>query len=311
MNVKWLKQHAMIVAFVAAFVIVLGVVIWLQQQASGKKAEIDAALEEQMSQLNHYLETKPAPTKENIAILKQDRDQVEKLYQQLLANVSQSRIHTPPDLRPVAFLQKMASQLAKLRQTADAAGVKILEGFAFGFSRYAGSPPTIPARNLSDEDTKRVVTLLVKQLLAIEKITTLLIESHVDDINLIRRSEVESSIGPDALDVPIVNDPNALYQVLPFEFQFDCTPEALRDFLNSLTKSDWFFAVRKVQVTGEAPPAEKTAAASNGKAAAPAEVAAPKRTRLSVTVRIDLIEFPGKPAGKPEAGKPETGKPDA
>ena len=54
-----------------------------------KKAEIDAALEEQMSQLNHYLETKPAPTKENIDILKQDRAQVDHLYQQLLANVSQ------------------------------------------------------------------------------------------------------------------------------------------------------------------------------------------------------------------------------
>jgi len=84
------------------------------------------------------------------------------------------------------------------------------------------------------------VTLLVKQLRAIEKISTLLIESRVDDINQIRRSEVEPSNGPDTLDVPIVNDPKALYQTLPFEFQFHCTPEALRSFLNSLTKSDWF-----------------------------------------------------------------------
>ncbi len=101
---------------------------------------------------------------------------------------------------------------------------KIVDGFAFGFSRYAGTPPTIPARNLSDEDTKRVVTLLVKQLSAIEKISSLLIESHVDDITQIRRSEVESGGGPDALDVPIANDPRALYETLPFEFQFHCTP---------------------------------------------------------------------------------------
>jgi hypothetical protein len=248
MNVKWLKQHAMVVGFVAAFVIVLGVVIWLQQDASGKKKDIDAALEEQMSQLSHLLQTKPAPTTANIDILKQDRAQVDHLYQELLANVAHSRIHAPPDLRPVAFLQMMASQLAKSRQAAEAAGVKIVDGFAFGFSRYAGSPPTIPARNLSEEETKRVVTLLVKQLRAIEKITSLLIESRADDITQIRRSEVESSGGTDTLDVPIVNDPQALYQTFPFEFQFHCTPEALRDFLNSLTKSDWFFAVRKVQV---------------------------------------------------------------
>ncbi len=155
------------------------------------------------------------------------------------------------------------------------------------------------------------MTLLVKQLRAIEKISTLLIESHVDDINVIRRSEVEPTGGPDTLDVPIVNDPNALYQVLPFEFQFDCTPEALRDFLNGVTKSDWFFAVRKVQVTGESPPPDKAPAPPTGGAAAAATLSTPKRTRLSVVVRIDLIEFPSKPTGKPEAGRPEMGKPDA
>jgi hypothetical protein len=306
MNLSWLKKHAMIVGFVAAFLIVLGVVVWLQQQASGKKAEIDAALAEQMSELNHLLQTKPAPAKENIDILKQDRAQVDHLYQELLANVAHSRIHAPPDLRPVAFLQMMASQLAKLRQAADAAGVKIVDGFAFGFSRYAGTPPAIPARNLSEEDTKRVVTLLVKQLRAIEKISSLLIESRVDDVTAIRRSEVESNNGSDSLDVPIVNDPRALYQTLPFEFQFHCTPEALRDFLNSLTKSDWFFAVRKVQVTGEPPPpTEKPGATPPGGAPAPAVVSQPKRTHLAVTVRVDLIEFPVKPAGKAETGKPD------
>lgn len=308
MNAAWLKKHALIVGFVVAFVIVLGVVIWLQQQASGKKATIDSQLEEQTSQLNHLLQSKPAPAKENIEILKQDHAQVDHLYQELLANVARNRIHVPPDLRPVAFLQMMASQLAKLSQAADTAKVKIVDGFAFGFSRYAGTPPTIPARNLSEEDTKRVVTLLVKQLRAIEKISTLLIESHVDDITLIRRSEVESSSGPDTLDVPIGNDPHALYQTLPFEFQFHCTPEALRNFLNSLTKSDWFFAVRKVQVVGEPPPAaEKTGAGSHGAAPAPAlaVASAPKRTLLAVTVRVDLIEFPVKPGGKAETEKPD------
>src|ERR1035438_8626428 len=148
--------------------------------------------------------------------------------------------------------------------------------------------------------------LLVKQLRAIEKISTLLIESHVDDIDQIRRSEVEPTSGSDTLDVPIGNDPKVLYQTLPFEFQFHCTPEALRDFLNSLTKSDWFFAVRKVQVIGEPPPpAEKPAAAPPGGTPVPAVVSAPKRTRLVVTVRVDLIEFPGKTAGKAETGKPD------
>ena len=100
MNAKWLKQHALIVAFVAAFVIVLGAVVWLQQQAAGKKAEVDAALEEQNSQLSHLLQAQTAPTKENIDILKQDRVQVDRLYQELLANVAHDRIHVPPICDP-------------------------------------------------------------------------------------------------------------------------------------------------------------------------------------------------------------------
>ena len=305
MNVKWLKQNAVIVAFVAAFLIVLGVVIWLQQQAAGKKADVDAALQEQMSQLNQLSLQKPAPAKENIEILKQDRAQVDHLYEQLLASVSRNRIHPPPDLRPVAFLQMMASQLAKLRQAADAAKVKTVDGFAFGFSRYAGTPPTIPARNLSDEETKRVVTQLVKQLRAIEKISSLLIESGVDDITSIRRSEVESGTGPDALDASITTDPKVQYETLPFEFQFHCTQETLRDFLNALTQSDWFFAVRKVQVVGEPPPPPEKASATTPGSAAPTADATLKRAHLAVTVRIDLIEFPGKQPGKAEAGKPD------
>ena len=305
MNVKWLKENAVVVALVAAFVVVLGVVVWLQQAASSKKAGIDTTLEEQLSELTHLLQTKPAPANENVEILKHDRAQVDRLYNELLASVSRNRLETPADLRPVSFLQMMASQLAHLRQAADAGAVKIVDGFAFGFSRYAGNPPTIPARNLSKDDTERIVTLLIKQLRAIEKISTLLIESHVDDITLIRRSEVEASSGSDTLDVPMSNDPNALYQVLPFEFQFHCTPETLRTFLNSLTKSDWFFAVRKVQVVGEPPPEKPANAPPGSAAAAAAATAAPKRTRLAVTVRVDLIEFAGKPAVKAAAGKPD------
>lgn len=308
MNLNWLKQNSIIVAFVAGFVVLLGAVIWLQQMASSKRAEVDAALDEQSSQLQHLLQTKPAPSLQNIDIVKKDRQQVDRLYSNLLVSVSHSGIDLPPDLRPVNFLQLMASTFSRLHQAADAPpGVKLQDGFAFGFGRYAGPPPTLPARNLPDDETKRVLTLLVKQLRAIDQISALLIESHVDEINQIRRSEVESSSGTETFDVPISSDSKGLYEVLPFEFQFTSTSEALRAFLNALTKSDWFFAVRRVQITGEAPVVERvsTAAAGRGAASAPPTPTVAKRTRLTVTVRLDLIEFNKKPLVKKEAPKKE------
>ncbi len=310
MNLKWLKQNVLTAGFVTAFVVVLGVLIWLQQAAASKRAHVDAALQEQQSQFDHLRQQKPAPSRENIDVIKQDREQVDRLYGRLVGAVRHN-VEVLPDLRPVGFLQLMASSFSRLHQAAEAAGIKFQDGFAFGFGRYAGASSTLPAKNLSPEDTKRVLSLLVKQLTAIDQISSLLISNHVAEINQIRRAEVEPGgggpQGGESLDASIKADPNALYQVLPFEFQFKCSEEALSGFLNSLTKADLFLAVRRLQVTGETPAAGTTATgpgAATADAAAAATPTLPKPTLLSVTLRIDLIEFPTLQPARKEAGKP-------
>jgi hypothetical protein len=306
MNTKWLKQNAVLLGCAAALLLVLGALIWLQQQAAGKRQEIDSTLEEQTSELDHLQKLKPSPSPQNIQIIKQDRGQIDALYSNLLTAVSQNQMQTQEVIRPVGFLQLMASKFARLRQSADAAGVKLPDGFAFGFSRYAGSPPTLPARNLSDEEAKPVLGQLTKQLLAIEKLSELLIESRVDEISQIQRAEVEPGApGPDALNVPISNDSEGLYQTLPFGFRFTATPTALRTFLNKLSQSEWFFAVRYVQVTGELPSGGATDQPGAGGPAAAGSAGGPRRGLLHVDARIDLVEFRSKPA-QPAAEKPST-----
>src|ERR1051326_3147093 len=118
MNLKFLKQHALLVGCIAGFVVVLAAVIWLQQSASSKRTDVEAAIDEQTSQLQHLLQMKPGPSRENIDIIKKDREQVDRLYSNLLGTVSHP-IDTPPDLRPVSFLQLMASSFARLHQAAE------------------------------------------------------------------------------------------------------------------------------------------------------------------------------------------------
>jgi len=302
MNTKWLKQNAVMLSLLTVFVLVLGGLIWLQQQAAAKRSEIDSALEDQQSELGHLQATKPSPSRENIAILKQDREQLDRLYSNLLAAVSQNQIQTQEVLRPVGFLQLMALTFAHLRQSADTAGVKLPEGFAFGFSRYAGTPPTLPARNLSDADTKHVLGQLTKQLRAVEKLSDLLIESHVDEIDQIQRAEAEpGSPGMDALNVPTSAQSKGLYETLPFEFRFACTTPALRTFLNKLSQSEWFFAVRYVQVAGEPPSTTASESPTPGGAPSSGATAGQARPPLHVIARIDLVEFPSKPTAKPKS----------
>jgi len=230
--------------------------------------------------------------------MKQDREQIDNLYSNLLAAVSQSQVRTQEVMRPVGFLQLMASKFSHLRSSADTTGVKLPEGFAFGFSRYAGVPPTLPARNLSDDETKQVLEQLTKQLSAIEKLSELLIESHVDELSQIQRTEVEPGApGTDTLNVPIATDAKGLYESLPFEFRFVCTTTALRTFLNKLSQSEWFFAVRYIQVTGETPSSTTSdqPASGPGPTAAAGASAGTRRGLLHVTARVDLVEFPTKP----------------
>ena len=131
-------------------------------------------------------------------------------------------------------------------------------------------------------------------MLVVDKLAGLLIQSKVDGITHIHRTEVEP--GPtstDALAVPISDDPKALYKTYPFELEFTCDTDSLRAFLNGLTQSDWFFAVRSVKV-------DSASAVSTGTSPAPAatrgsEPAAPLRPTehrlLNVIVRVDLVEF--------------------
>jgi hypothetical protein len=103
-------------------------------------------------------------------------------------------IEVPADLRPVGFLQLMASSFPVFisgRGGGDQASGRIrvwVWPLRRGFLDASRQEPF-------PEDTKRVLTLLVKQLTAIEQISTLLISNHVAEIDQIRRAEVEPGGG--------------------------------------------------------------------------------------------------------------------
>ncbi len=301
MNLRWLRQNLLMIVAGLVFVGLLAIVIWFEHQAFAKKEEIAATLEDQQQQLTRLRDQTPTPSTNNIEAIKQEREQLQQLYQQLQSGAVRKPVEVPDLQSDIDFSQLMRKKVTGLRAEASGNGVKTVDNFAYGFSRY---DTDFPCRQTATkpEDCKTLLALLAKQLLVVEKLGGLLIDSHVEEIIRIRRTEVEAGgVSQDELAVPIGNDPKALYQTYPFELEFSCDTKGLRAFLNSLTQSDWFFAVRSLKVDSTA--STTTTSTPTPAAARGAEAETPvgagrtiDRRLLHATIRVDLIELATAPA---------------
>jgi hypothetical protein len=296
MNLRWLKQHVGVLIAAVVFLVVLGAVIWFVQQATAAKSEIVSALDEQQMQLDRLRDLNPYPSTENIDAIKQDRTQLSKIRESLKQITGRGALAVPDLQRDIDFSQRLREALTALTAEAQRYQVRTPENFAFGFSRYVAA---FPCRNppAKAEECRKLLALLAKQVEVVESFGRLLLHSGIQEVVQIRRTEVEPGpASPDALAAPAVQDPNALYRVLPFEVQFVGDTKSVRMFLNMLSKADLFFAVRTLRI--ESVNAPKAASVSSGTSAEPEKVATdtlPKpveQTRLAVTMRLDLIEFP-------------------
>lgn len=278
MNTKWIKQNLSLVIALGAFVLLLAVLVWLQRQSSARTSQIESELETQRARLYQILGNKPFPSRDNIEVLRHDRERLVEQYQSLTQTVSRSSVPVP-EMRPIEFSQLLARTIDRLRREAGSARVATPDNFAFGFERYIA---TLPCRNLPADRCREVLGLLTRQLLAVERLSDLLTRNRVQEIKQIKRVEVEpGTSASDTMVAPIANDPNALYRTLPFDIEFTCTTSSLRAFLNELSKSEWFFAVRSLNIDSESKSAETGSAAGSD--------------RLAVTMSLSLVEFAGAP----------------
>jgi hypothetical protein len=294
MNLRGLQKLLIPIIVGVVFVAVLAGMIWLWQKASSEKSEVIQQLEEQQQQLTSLRNQTPAPSVENIDALKHQREQVAQLYGKLQEGTTRPPLAITNLVRDIQFKQTLGETVDRLAKQAARNLVKTPDNFLYGFSRYDAEFPCKQS-GASAEECKKALALLGKQLLTIEKLAGLLMDSHIDEITHIRRTEVDpGASNPDALEVPITADPKGLYMAYPFEFEFTCETKALRSFLNNVANAEQIFAVRTVKVdstTGQV----TTGGAAGGTPGQPGTTSEPSRTierrRLTVVVRVDLVEF--------------------
>jgi hypothetical protein len=210
---------------------------------------------------------------------------------------------------PVAWKQDLDDAVNRLSHAAQAHQVTLPANFYFGFSRYS-------TQNPRDEQT----TVLSKQLMGIEQISTILINAPVSGIQMIRRTYEEdphsdsgnspgADLDSDRLGGYALSAPGNVYTAYPFEIEFEASPENFRTVLDNLMQSPYVFIVRAVSVENSNPNSprltdlDKIAETPDSSvvSSAPGEVANTTSTKgpqkffgystLKIKARIDMIEW--------------------
>lgn len=206
---------------------------------------------------------------------------------------------------PVAWKHDLDDEVRRLTALAGQHDVKLPPNFYFAFSTYINTNPP-------DDQT----LVLSKQLLAIEQITTIMVNAPVRSITDIRRTLEESPrFGTTSTPIPgsIVGSSysaeGGAYRGYPFEFDFETTTTGFRKVMNDLLLSPYIFVVRTLSVqnaqANSPQPSDLTAMAGStdpsvtdkppGEAAATVSTKGPQflfgDQTLHVKIRVDMIDW--------------------
>lgn len=159
------------------------------------------------------------------------------------------------------------------------------------------------------------------QLLGLNEISTILIESRVRQYLAAKRADVTEPRSPgggggsggatdESLAASVVNGPAGLYQVYPFEVLIRCSTSELRDVINRLNQSKYFFVIRFLTVENEKSNVKSKSAIQTELSAAATKagllmVPVAGNEYLQVRIRIDMLVWSKEALGVATGNAPE------
>jgi len=285
-SIDWLKRNWNIAVAALVFVCLLGGMALLLRSSRCHRRRVTMELQQQQEMLRCFYAAPVFPSPENLQIVRKDRDALDhrnKVLERLISGKS-IEIGEVAGLTPVEFSKRKDKVIEELRSAVRTHGVLLPEGFSFGFGRYND---VLPCKDLPQPRCNHLLRQMLRQLVVVEQLTQLMISSGVQEIYHIKRSDPEpgGSENAESLGVAVKEDPNASYHAMPFELQFSCGTEQLRTFLNNLAQAERLFTTRLLTVNSALQ--SVGSATKNGNPSKKDE-----GSQLSVTIRVDLVEFP-------------------
>jgi len=229
------------------------------------KTKEKADLQSQLGQLDKLA---MPPTQAMLSKLQDNEKEFKQLSEKSLAEIQQmlgqfdslvlkQEADKPPQgLSNDAWKKQMNDRRLDLDKLALKNKVDVPKDFFYGFQKYRLTSP-------DEKSTGR----LGFQLLGADAISKILINAKVNKFLSLRRAP-ETDVGKpgtpvatssgtsgngneDVLGAAILTGPQKLYQIYPFEVAIRCDTQQLRDVINGLNTSDYFFIIRFLAIENE------------------------------------------------------------
>ena len=270
-NIMVVVGVVIVVLLLLGAVFVLGVGVWRLAKSEKQLGKLKGQWKE------FYQKSKPFPSRENVLKEKENNQTIDNWFSKLMKALRKHQVE-PENKSPSMFkgvLDEKRNKMLALARESDKDIVK--SDFAFGFSRYLASGNLPAPEN---------VPTLTQQLLIIEDLFGLLVESNVKEVLAIEREEFDAAGGegdghgfaplppgmPGLSPGPQARRPGAiegesLYGKLHFVFEFRAKESAVWDALNRLANHGMIVVVTSVQLDSEGPDVLKMIGAGAGEAA--------------------------------------------
>jgi hypothetical protein len=295
MNSLWFKQNKFLLAFAVAFIVMFGYVGWLLWGRYDTYKQTQDNLNQKLTQLGLLENNNPSPLESNVTLGDENHKHVQEAQRSLNQLVLRNSTVRPQRFASaIEFAQHLRKTVRQMEDSTEKAKITVPDNFRFGFIRYATAVP-------DKKHGAQLLERLGRQLLVIQELTKLVVASGVEQVDAIKRTDIEprprgAALSEDALADPVVVHPQEHYMVMPFELQLTCSAKALQKLINCIATSEKFLVIRYVSVEPETlqrkPDAAETLTAE-GAAVAETVTLLPvldRPLRLRVVVRLDYIE---------------------
>jgi len=309
MNVR---KNVILASVAVAFILcVIGFVV--AYRAYDDACTVNASLDGAVAKLKTIYGENPFPSQTNLVVLRNDTAWLANWYKSLTGKL-RAAVVLPETPTPPAFSREMQRErVPALQKTASEKGCTLSSpAFAFGFDSYVGNNSRMPEQ--------RNVRRLALQFMLVDAIAREIFDSHVTELQQIRRDEFEGAASSSDTSMPTrrhdrsaqatvsANEPvggvaDSRYPGESFIFKIAADEKSLGELLNRLAKMPLFVVVRDLSVAREKPGLQaypEKAASEAGKTKAATLLPAQRMASgpeiaplLDVQLRVDVYTFEG------------------